>query len=241
MKKLNNIKQKMAGIRHSICLCLLTFLFAVQGRAQIEVQTGIDMLYPVLINKDNSKLSYGQLGFGLRAGVCYKPENIQFFPMLNVAFGRTKLPLKEVGKNVVAINTNYLNVMLNENFVVPFRNSELYIYGGVGFSYLMRKGLVVSGSRGETQRAYIDSVVNKGSIFPAVNLGFEYNYGESAGKPLYITMGINFQYIMLLKDRNTYYITLDQRTTVDSYKAEMVGNVISPGFYLALHYVIRKK
>jgi len=217
--------------------CLL--LLASDCFGQIELSTGIDMSYPVLINSNNTKLNYGQISFGPRVGIAYKPEDIQFFPILNLSYGRTRLPLKQFGTNVAALNFDYLNVMLNENYVVHFSNAELYIYGGVGFSYLMRKGITIAGSGGETMHARVDSAVNVSSVFPAMNLGFEYNYGESSGKDLYITMGLNFQYILLLKERNSYYIQIDKSTSHTAYNASLTGNVLSPGFYLALHYIIR--
>ena len=219
-----------------VAVCVL--LCASDCMAQLELSTGLDLNYPILLNSNNSMLNYGQITFGIRAGVAYKPENTQFFPILNLSFGRTRLPLKQIGEDVAALNFDYLNVMLNENYVAHFTNSELYIYGGVGFSYLIRKGITVAGKDGETMHASIDSTANISSVFPAINIGFEYNYGESAGKPLYITMGINFQYILLLADRNTYKFGIDQRTGLNYYTANLTGNMISPGFYLSLHYLL---
>ena len=221
----------------SILICLLLPAFYCNG--QIELSTGIDLNYPLLINSNNTKLNYGQISFGMRFGVAYKPPETQFFPILNVSFGRTRLPLKQFGTNVAALNFNYLNVMLNENYIVRFTNSELFIYGGVGFSYLIKKGITIAGTGGETMQATIDSTANLSNAFPAMNIGFEYNYGESAGKPLYITMGLNFQYILLLKDRNSYFITIDQKGGATDYRADLSGNLVSPGFYLAIHYLLK--
>ena len=221
----------------SVLICLLLPAFYCKG--QIELSTGIDLNYPLLLNSNNTKLNYGQISFGLRAGIAYKPAETQFFPILNLSFGRTRLPLKQFDKNVAALNFNYLNVMLNENYIVRFTNSELFIYGGVGFSYLMKKGITIAGSGGEAMKAVIDSTANLSNVFPAMNIGFEYNYGESAGKDLYLTMGLNFQYILLLKNRNSYFITIDKNTGSTDYRADLTGNVISPGFYLAIHYLLR--
>ena len=160
-----------------VIFCFL--LFAPDCIGQIELSSGIDLSYPVLINSTNSKLNYGQLSFGIRAGVAYKPPETQFFPILNLSFGRTRLPLQDFDKNIVALNFDYLNVMLNENFVVRGQNSELYIYGGIGFSYLMRKGITIGGTGGQTMKATIDSTANINKAFPAMNIGFEYNSGVS--------------------------------------------------------------
>jgi hypothetical protein len=210
--------------------------------AQFEVSTGIDMSYPLLLNSNNSKVSYGQISFGPRVGLAYKPENTQFFPILNVSLGRTRLPLTDVGSNIAVLNFNYLDVMLNENFVFHFTNSEIYVYGGIGFSDLSQKGIKMAGSGGEALNATIDSTADITHVFPAMNIGFEYNYGESAGKDLYLTMGINFQYIMLLSNNNLYHISVERSAYVyDHDNVYLSGNVISPGFYLSIHYLLHRK
>ena len=217
-------------------------LLSCYCNAQIELSTGFDASYPELLNSNNTKVNYGQISFGVRVGVAYKPEETQFFPILNLSYGRTRLPLKQFGKNIAALNFNYLNVMLNENFVVTFPKSQLFIYGGIGFSYLINKGITIAGSGGETMQGYIDSTANVNKAFPAMNIGFEYNYGESTGKDLYLTMGINFQYILLLAGRNTYNIHVaEPGNIVNYYQTSLTGNLISPGFYIAIHYKMHIK
>lgn len=220
-------------------LLLVVFLLgSFCGYSQIEVSTGIDVNYPILINENNARVNYGQFGFGVRAGVAYKPEETQFFPILNLSFGRTRLPLKQLGKNVAVLNFNYLNAMLNENYVVRLPRSEVYIYGGVGLTYYMRKGINVAGDGGENMKVGIDSELNVSKVFPAMNIGLEYNYGESAGKPLYLTMGVSLQYSLLLKDRNTYFFTVNDKSGLNHYHADLSGNVFTPGFYIAIHYLV---
>ena len=244
--QLNGFYYKRAGGSHPIYynpakqalnnLCLLLVSNCI---AQMEVSTGIDVSYPLLINSTNTKWNYGQISFGLRFGIAYKPAETQFFPILTAAFGRTRLPMEQFGKNVAYVNYSYLNVMLNENYIVRFPGSELFIYGGIGFTDLAKKSIGIAGPSGQTMTASIDSIKYPTNIFPAVNLGFEYNYGESAGKDLYLTMGLNFQYILLLAERNTYYITVHQHYGVSQpYTTGLTGNVISPGFYIAIHYLL---
>jgi hypothetical protein len=234
----------MLGRLHHVItrsLSIIALLFATTVcYAQIELTSGIDMSYPFLVNSSNTMLNYGQLTFGLKVGVAYKPENTQFFPILNVSFGRTRLPLVQFNHNVAALNFNYLNVMANENFVVRFNSAnELFLYGGIGFSYLMNKGITVAGAGGGTMQAAIDSTDNINNVFPAMNIGFEYIYGESTGKDLYLGMGINVQYILLLAERNTYHVTIDEPNyQFQNLNASLTGNVISPGFYIALHYIM---
>ncbi len=209
--------------------------------AQYEVSSGFDVSYPFLVNASNSSLNYSQLSFGMKLGVAYKPPETQFFPILNVSFGRTRLPLLQMGKNVAALNFNYLNVMLNENFIVRFPKSEVFIYGGIGFSDLARKSLVITGSGGEQMKGTIDSTANITSLLPAMNIGAEYNYGESAGKDLYLTVGVNMHYIMMLNDRNTYYLSVDKSLYTHSYyTVNLTGNLVTPSFYIALHYLLHK-
>ncbi|MCD6013362.1 MAG: hypothetical protein K0Q79_3224 [Flavipsychrobacter sp.] len=223
-------------------ILLVCFFSPASANAQVEVSAGIDVLYPVLMNSYNSKLHYGQLGFGMCLGVAYKPEETQFFPILKTSFGRTRLPLKEIGKNVMAMNFNYLNVMLNENIVLRFPQSELFVYGGIGFSNLSAKGMKLAGPTGEMIKHGIDSTRDVSKFFPAVNIGFEYNYGESAGKDLYLTLGLNFQYIMLLSNRNNYYFyTNEPGVGVTRHFASLSGGAIVPNFYVALHYMLRLK
>jgi hypothetical protein len=152
------------------------------------------------------------------------------------------LPLKQFGQNVAALNFNYLNMMANENYIIRFASNELFVYGGIGFSYLANKGLAIAGAGGGTMQGNIDSSANVSKAFPAMNLGFEYVYGESTGKDLYLGIGINFQYILLLNDRNTYYITINEPGGISNkYNVDLTGNVISPGFYIAAHYMIHIK
>ena len=233
------IKKLPGRILLIICLSLLS----PYCEAQIELSSGIDLSYPLLFNSNNKLPNYGQISFGPKLGIAYKPEDVQFFPILNFSFGRTRLPLKQfTNDNVAALAFNYVNVMINENFVVHFPQSQLFIYGGIGFSYLAQKGLALAGPRAGTMKSAIDSTANVNKVFPAMNLGFEYIYGESTGKDLYLSMGLNFQYILLLQERNTYYFSINNPGSgISSYKASLTGNVISPGFYIALHYIIRRK
>ena len=224
--------------RFFILICCL--LSAIYSSGQIEVSSGIDVHYPVLMNSNNNKLDYGQFSFGLKVGVAYKPPETQFFPILNLSLGRTRLPLVDFGSNnVAALNFNYIDVMLNENYIVRFPNSQLFIYGGIGFTDLTQKGLKLLGTGAEMMASSIDSTKNINHAFPAVNLGFEYNSGASVDKDLYLTIGINFQYILLLSERNTYYLSIkDQSGVTKHYSPSLTGNVISPGFYIAIHYLL---
>lgn len=233
---MNNIK--ISNYRWLWCMAFLLFS-AVYCNAQIEVSSGIDLSYPELLNSNNSKLNYGQISFGIRVGVAYKPAETQFFPILNLSYGRTRLPLQQFGSDVAALNFNYLNTMLNENFIVHFPTSEVFIYGGIGFSYLHNAGITIGGPQGETMKAVIDSTANITKVFPAMNIGFEYNYGESKGKDLYLTLGLNFQYIILLSGNNTYNISIDRPNVgYMHYTTNLQGNLISPGFYIAVHYLL---
>lgn len=229
--------------RHLFCISGL-LLMSLTGRAQYEVSSGFDLTYPLLLNSNNSQINYSQISFGIKFGIAYKPIDIQFFPMFTAAFGRTRLPLKEFGKskNVATLNFNYLNLMINENYVLTLPTSEVFIYGGIGVSCLFPQGPHIAGPGGGTMRMTIDSSANVNKAFPAMNLGFEYNYGASTGKDLYLTMGLNFQYILLLDQRNTYYITVrEPGLVVNKYTTSLTGSVISPGFYLAIHYMLKGK
>ena len=226
----------MKYIRSAI-LIMCVLLSSCYCYAQIEFSTGFEASYPQLLNSNNTKVNYGQISFGVRGGIAWKPEETQFFPILDVSYGRTRLPLQQFGKNVAALNFNYLNVMLNENYIVTFPKSQLFIYGGVGFSALFNKGITVGGSGGETMQATIDSTKEITKVFPAINIGFEYNYGESTGKDLYLTMGINFQYILLLQGNNVYdiHVAAPNYTTYP-FQTSLSGNLIVPQFYIAIHY-----
>lgn len=220
-----------------VVICLV-FSSAV-CRGQYELSSGFDLSYPLLVNRYNAQLLYSQLSFGLRVGIAYKPPETQFFPILNLSLGRCRLPLLQINRNVAALNFNYLNAMINENFIVRFPKSEVFIYGGIGVSNLTRKTLTMTGPGGEQMTTTIDSVANITTAFPALNIGFEYNYGASAGKDLYLTMGLNFQYIMLLDGRNTYHITVKQAAyTFVPYTASLTGNLVTPSFYIAIHYLL---
>lgn len=211
--------------------------------AQIEVATGADISYPLLTNNSNTKLNYNQVGFGMRFGVSYKPENTQFFPTLNFAFGRTRLPLKQFGDNVATVTLNYLNLMLDGNIVATFNNgNSLYFIGGIGFSSLSRAGFSIAGKNGEASKLYLDSVANVNKVFPAINFGIEYVYGASVNRKLYMSMGLNLQYIILLPGRNTYYADVrDYQGNTTTFNASLTGNAFIPNFYISLHYLLGKE
>lgn len=223
-------------------LVVLLLACSGSGYAQVELSSGIDMGYPILTNSGNTKINYGQISFGLRFGLSYKPTNTQFFPTLNFSVGRTRLPLQQFGDNVSAINFNYLNLMLDGNFVATLNNNNsLYFIGGIGFSSLKRSNFSIAGKNGDAMQFSLDSAVNVNNVFPAINLGVEYVYGESVNRNLYMSLGLNFQYIMLLQGRNTYYSTIRDNTgKLTSYNTSLTGNTIMPNFYISLHYLLGK-
>jgi len=218
-----------------VLLCVSSF----KACGQIEVSSGIDLTYPLLLNSNNTKINYSQLSFGLGFGIAYKPPETQFFPILRTSLGRTRLPLFDFDKNITTLSFNYWNEMINENYIVRFPASEVFIYGGIGFTYLSRKSINIQGPNGESMNAVIDSTKYTSKFFPAMNIGFEYNYGESAGKDLYLTVGLNFQYTLLLNDRNTYYVSIHRPFgSTDSHNVNLSGNLITPMFYVAIHYLL---
>ena len=233
---------KAAGkMKRMICAAAL-LLSSCMAYGQIELSSGIDVNYPVLLNKYNTKMNYGQITFGFNIGVAYKPAETQFFPCLKTGIGRTRVPLKQFGKNVAVLNCNYINEMLNANLVVRGERSETFIYGGIGFSYLANKGIKIAGPGGDAMESRIDSTANINKVFPAMNIGFEYNSSVSMDKDLYLTMGLNIQYILLLQDRNSYFITVRQPpNTTTSYAAALEGGIISPGVYICIHYMLHGK
>ena len=221
---------------------LSLLLLSCVSWGQIELSSGIDVNYPLLLNKDNTRVNYGQITFGINFGIAWKPPETQFFPVLKTGLGRTRLPLKQFGKNVAVINCNYINEMLNANLVLRGERSEVFIYGGIGFSYLANKGIKIAGSGGDAMESYIDSTAYLSKVFPAMNIGFEYNSSLSMDKDLYLTMGLNIQYILLLQNRNDYYISVkESASVVNRYKASLTGGVISPGVYISLHYLLHLK
>src|ERR1035441_6614150 len=72
------------GIRkYSRQLLIIVFLLlsATYCSAQVELSSGIDLTYPLLLNSNNSKPNYGQISFGISFGIAYKPPETQFFPI----------------------------------------------------------------------------------------------------------------------------------------------------------------
>ncbi len=234
--------------RKTIRLWLLVLMLMIAAlpvcNAQVEVSSGIDMSYPLMFNKYNQRLNYGQISFGVRLGVSYKPQGTQFFPTLNYTFGRTRLPLQQIGTNVACENFNYQNVMLNGNYVITFNNqNSLYIIGGIGFMDYARAGATLSGKGGEASNINIDSVSNITKIFPSIGLGMEYVYGDAVNQKLYMSLGLNFQYIIFLQNDNYYHLTVEdynlQKTV--AYSTYLSGHAIIPTFYITLHYLLGKE
>ena len=209
---------------------------------QVEVSANLELGYPFMTNQYNSKLLYNQLTPGVRLGLSYKPEDTQFFPTLHYTFGRTKLPLRELGKNVAVMELNYQNLMLSGNFVIHYEDySQLYIYGGIGVVQLKNKGLVVSGRNGNLITAKIDSSANIDKRYPAINLGFEYVVGNTMDNNIYISVGANVQYWYFVTNRNNYFLDITEANG-NSYVTEsaLTGHAFVPYFYMSLHYMLKR-
>lgn len=221
-------------------LTALLITLCGQASAQIELSAGIDMVYPVLINKYNNKASYQQFGGGMHLGVSYKPEMTQFFPTLNVGIGASKLPLSQFGDNVVCTNIGYFSAMLNGNIVATLRNDNtIYFLTGIGFSRLNHRFLSISGPRGDAMKVQLDSLKNESKYFPAAGLGIEYVYGNSVNTSLYISAGVYCQYILLLQGRNEYYMQVRNLQGQNLPMAtSLTGGVFFPSVYLSLHYLL---
>jgi hypothetical protein len=228
-----------------ICKYFLFFIVLsapTRGNAQIELSSGIDMSYPLLLNSNNSNLYYNQLSFGIRVGLSYKPTNTQFFPTLYYSIGRTKLPLKQFEDNVSTLAFTYQNVILNGNFVITFNNNNsLYLIGGIGFSNLKEKFPDISGKNALQMSSHVDSTSNVNRIFPAMALGFEYVYGGAVNRNVYMSLGLTFQYTILFAEQNYYHITvIDAQGNAVPVSAYMSGNLITPNFNITLHYLLGK-
>lgn len=223
-------------------IVLLILLFsAFYSNAQIELSSGIDVNAPVLINHYNSKLYYKQLGFGLHLGVSYKPTQTQFFPTLNFGFGLYKLPLADFDNNVACINMNYMNLILNGNFVLASENDNtVYLIGGIGATSLKHTFPVVSGGHG-IPTISIDSTGDITKLFPTVALGAEYVYGAATNKNLYLSLGLYAEYIYLFNEENNYFFTVrDPQSGSKQLSSSLTGHIIVPNFYISLHFLLGK-
>jgi hypothetical protein len=207
--------------------------------AQVELSTGIEFGYPMLIN-NNKLVDAGQISSGLKFGVTYKPEEVQFFPTLDCSFGNSRLPLQHMGEHITSLEFNYLNVMLNETYVIRHPRTQLFLYGGIGFSRLKERGVAPGGN--ETIVTTIDSTLNINKVFPAMNIGFAFDLSEPNDKMLYMTIGVNFRYTFLPPGHNTYYVTVaEQGNNINNRETSLTGNLIRPDFYIAVHCKLHKK
>lgn len=187
-------------------------------------------------------INAGQFSAGLRAGLAWNPEDILFYPSLNLSYGRARLPLQEAGKSVAAINFNYLAAMLNENYVVTLSRSQLLLYAGIGGAYLNKKSVGPPGTTRHEGEIAIDSTQRVSKLFPEMNIGLEYSRGELAGKNLYLAVGLNLRYTFLSPGRNAYFLRqAGQGNTFYYYQSSLTGNLITPNVYVSLHYKIHRK
>jgi len=224
-------------------LFFMVFLAPARSKAQIEVASGVDMSFPELLNSNNTNLYYKQLSFGVRLELSYKPENTQFFPTLYYSLGQTILPLKQFENNVSTLACRYENIILNGNLVVTFENNNsLYLIGGIGITDLKRKYPGVSGPSGLAMNSSVDSTANITKIFPAMSLGFEYVYGASVNRKVYMSLGLTVQYTILFADENSYYVTvIDAQKRFVPIVANLSGNLFVPNFNITLHYLLGKE
>jgi len=231
---LQKVKYKCPAI---YALVLVLLFSSTPGEAQIELSNGIEVGYPILTNKYNSNIYYKQVTAGLRFGLSFKPAQTQFFPTLNFSFGRTRLPVQQIGDNVAVANMNYLSLMLNGNFVVPFENGNtLYMLGGIGFTKFTSKGLVLAGPHADAEYIHQDSLNNVTKVFPSIGLGFEYVYGQATNSKIYLSLGLMMQYIYLFADRNEYKGTMeDINGKFHDINASMTGHAFVPMGNITLH------
>ena len=224
---------RTGGIIFSLlCYCYCT--------AQTELSVGIGLGYPQMVTNNHTVINAGELSSGLHAGIVYKPDELQFFPGLNLSYGNIWLPLQQGGKDIADLKFNYINVMVNENFAINFPKSQLLIYGGIGFLHLAEKGIPVADRNAKTMQASIDSTANVSKTFPAINIGVEYRVYTD--RNFYLGIGINFQYMLLLAGRNTYYITITEPGNNSyNYRASLSGSLVNPGVYVAVHYKVHRK
>jgi hypothetical protein len=227
---------------NNIKTLFIAALLLVCGKAsaQIELAAGIDLVYPILVNKYNEKISYQQFGGGGHLGISYKPELTQFFPTLNMGLGATKLPVSQFGDNVVVANISYWSTMLNGNIVATLRNDNtIYFLTGIGFSRINQRFISVAGPRGDAMKVQLDSLKNESKYFPAAGLGIEYVYGNSVNTSLYISMGLYCQYILLFQGRNEYFTSVRDLQGNDHHMASaLTGGIFFPSAYLSLHYLL---
>ena len=227
------IKYLLQGLR-----VMSLLLSSYYGTAQINLCAGIDLSYPEVVTHNNTIINSGQLSDGLHVGIAYRPEDLQFSPALKIAYGRTRLPLQQAGENVAALNFNYLNIMIGENFSLPFHQNELLIYGGIGIACLIEKGVAPSGN--QTIVTTIDSMTNISKAFPSLNIGVDYSI--ITNKSFYLSVGINLNYTLLLSGHNTYDITVtEQGNNIHHYQSSLVGNLVSPGVSVAMHHKLHKR
>ncbi len=222
-----------------IVLLVIMALSPIATRAQVELSNSIDMGFPVLLNKYNQNTYYKQISTGLRFGLSYKPNATQFYPTVDFAFGRTRLPLTQFEKNVAFLNCNYLDVMAKGNFVANvFQDNTLFLSLGIGVEKLKQKGPGVSGPSAGSMKIYEDSSTNVTKYFPAIGIGLEYVYGESVGRNIYLSVGVNLRYTILFDEENTYYLSVVDAQSKDlNLKGALVGGIFTPDFHITLHYM----
>jgi len=88
----------------------------------------------------------------------------------------------------------------------------------------------------------LDSAENVTKFFPAMGVGLEYVYGESVGRNIYLSVGVNVHYTIMLQDENTYYVSV---TDAQSKNLQLMGDVeggaITTDFHITLHYMPGKE
>ena len=224
-------------------MAAVSLLSAPQAVAQVELSNALEFGAPFLINKYNQNLYYQQLAAGDRVGISYKPAATQFYPTLDVGLGRTRMPLKQFEHDVAFINYNYLNLMLRGNFVMNvFNENTLFLSLGIGFDKLKQKGPGISGSNAGEMKIAIDSSENITKFFPAVGLGMEYVYGESVGRQIYLSVGVNVRYTIMLDEQNSYYTSVvDAQGNNLNLMGGIVGGAVTADFHIILHYMPGKE
>ena len=216
-------------------------LLSCYCNAQIDLSAGLHLGYPQMITGNSTMINAGEISSGLNAGIAYKPGELQFYPGLNFSYGNMWLPLQQAGVGIADLRFHTCNVMLRENFEVTLPRSQLVLHGGIGLSTLTEKGIPISDRNSNTMHASIDSTGNLSKVFPAMKIGAEYHHGESPGQAVYVVIGFDLQYLLLLPGRNDYFLTVSEPNASFHYQTSLTGNMICPEIYVAVHYKVRRK
>lgn len=220
------------NFRGSIVILLL-FTFQT-ARSQIELGLNAEINAPLLFVKNVGDYNHSLAAFNSRFTLNYVPPEATFFPSLTIGYSSILVPMAFAGNQAISVRFATTSCFLSIGHRKTLGKGSLDFSLGIGGSYLMQRGIDLSGDSTGVQ------VLSTGDInlwIPSVNAGAEYTFAISQQVPLYGGVGVHVQYAWFFdKGRQYTFNVNDPASGVYNLQGQLYGHMINPGGFVSVYY-----